>query len=200
VPRGIRIPDLSGIHEGYEEAQMPQGYWAFTINVSAENIPRVFKRLAQEVSNPGFVLLETGTHRDVEAQLRKNPSDPLHKDIYYLDGLTTAQSLALFDTYSDLLVNDGVVNFGFGAHKGKDEVFVGAYKIFQIYADQPDKYRRALKEMGFERREKLKTVWDTFSQQNPGQRNVLKDSPRNIWDMIDELTAKGLYLAERRED
>jgi biotin operon repressor len=54
--------------------------------------------------------------------------------------------------------------------------------------------------MRFEREEKLRTVWDTFTQQNPGERRALNDSAKTIWDMIDELKAKGLYLAERRED
>ena len=200
LPRGIRIADSSGIHEGYEETKMPQGHWTFRINVSAENIPRVFKRLAQEVGNPGFFLLEVGTHRDEEAKLRKQPSDPFHKDVYYLDGQNTTQALAIFDAYRDLLVHDGMVNIGFGSHQGKDEVFVGGYKIFEVYADHPEKYRTALKELGFRQEKKLRTVWDNFTLQSPGERNVLKDSSKTIWDMVEELKAKGLYFAEHRED
>lgn len=200
LPQGIRVADLSGIHEGYEEVKTAQGYWVFTINVSAENIRRVFTRLAQEVGNPGFLPLEVSTHRDEEAKLRMQPTDPFHKDVYYLDGQTTPQAMVLFETYRDLFVHDGGVNVDFGSHQGKDEVFIGAYKIFEVYADHPEKYRKALGELGFTLEPKLKTVWDTFTLQSPGERRVLKDAEKTIWNMIDEFKTKGHYLAERRVD
>jgi hypothetical protein len=57
-----------------------------------------------------------------------------------------------------------------------------------------------LKDLGFQKEENLKTIWQTFTRNSPGKRNVLVHAEKTIWQMIDELKKEGLYLAERRED
>lgn len=200
LPKGVQIADLSGIREAYSISKTEDGYYALRINVSAERIEPVFARLASEVKPPAFLLLETGSHRDVEKELRKNDTDPLHKDVYYLDGQTWADAKPKLAAYTHLLTHDGGINFGFGSHEGHDEVFVGPYKIFSIYADEPAKYETALHELGFVKVEHLRTVWEHFSQSSPGRRNVLVDSKPTIWEMVEALKGQGMYLAERRED
>jgi len=197
---GIDVPNLKGVHEAYSVSKTTNGYHHLIINVSAERVPEVYLRLTHEVTEPAFFLMEVGTHEDVEKELRKNDSDPFHKDVYYLDGINREKGCAVFTKYEDLLVNDGMVMFGFGAHEGKDEVFVGAYKIIEIYADNPDKYLAALTELGIGKEDRVKTVWQTFSQTSPGRRNALRGRDKTIWDMVEELKPEGLYLAERRED
>lgn len=200
VPRGIRVADLTGIREAYSVSVAEDGYHVFTVNVSAENIYKVFTRLAAEVNGPAFLLLETGTHRDIEDQLRKNDTDPFHKDVYYLDGIAWTDAKHILDTYAELLTHDGVINFGFGSHEGHDEVFVGPYKVFSIYADEPAKYETALQELGIPKVDRVRTVWENFTRNTLGQLRALDDAKPNIWSMIDELKEKGLYLAERREE
>ena len=199
-PEGSRSGNPIGVHEGYSVTRRPEGYSFFVVNVSAQNIPKVFLLLATRVGEPGFVTIEVGTHRDEETKLRRKDTDPLHKDAYYCDGLTRVAAANIFRKYEALLVNDGGVNFGYGSHKGHDEVFIAAYKIFLIYADEPEKYRSALAQLGFEEKPKLKTVWDTFTKSSPGTRTVLQDVPVTIWDMIEELKGSGLRFAERREE
>jgi hypothetical protein len=92
-----------------------------------------------------------------------------------------------------------MLNFGFGSLRGHDEVFVGDYKVFEIYADAPDKYRRALKDLGIPWNRELRTVWQNITQTSPGRRTALKEET-NIWDMLDQLKRIGLYRAETRED
>ena len=200
LANGIQVADLSGIREAYGVTVAQDGYHVFTVNVSAEKIHDVFCRLAAEVNQPAFLLLETGTHRDVEAQLRKNESEPFHKDVYYLDGLKWPRAKSVLDSYAELFTHDGQLNYGFGSHEGHDEVLVGPYKIFTIYADDPAKYETALAELGIGRVERVKTVWDNFNQVSPGKRNALTEATPTIWDMIEHLKQQGLYLAERRED
>ncbi len=190
-PKGITVNTPNGIHEGYSVTHKPEGYSFFVINVSAEHIPKVFLLLAAQVNEPGFLTLEVGTHRDVEAQLRRKETDPLHKNVYYCDGLTRAAVADIFQKYETLLTNDGGVSFGYGSHKGHDEVFVAAYKIFHIYADEPEKYRTTLAQLGFAEEPQLTTVWDTFTKTSPGTRTVLRDGPITIWNMIEELKGKG---------
>ena len=199
-PRGIDVADLTGIQQSYSVTTAEDGYHVFTVNVPAENIHQVFCRLAAEVNEPAFLLLETGTHRDVEQQLRKNDTDPFHKDVYYLDGLKWSSAQSMVESYARLFIHDGEINYGFGSHEGHDEVFVGPYKIFAVYADEPAKYHSALDELGIPQVERVKTVWENFTQDSPGRRSVLPDAKPTIWDMIEELKEKGLYLAERRKD
>ena len=200
--KGCEAGSLEGIHESYS-VDAAKGYSVFTINVPAENIPTVFLRLVEETKEPVFFLIEVGTHRDEEATLRKTDADPLHKDVYYLDGLSPEKARDIFARYKDILVDDGGVTFGIGSH-GKppfqDEVFVGPYKILYVYASEPEKYTTALEKLGFQKEAKIKTVWDTFTKDTPGKRNVLTGAKKTIWQMIDELKKEGLYLAERRED
>jgi hypothetical protein len=103
------------------------------INVSAENIDNVFKSLCARVRSPGLLLLEHGTNAENENELRKSDTDLFHKDVFYLDGLEHKYFFELFDQYKELLINDGEINFGLGAHIGVDEIFVGPYKIFTIF-------------------------------------------------------------------
>jgi hypothetical protein len=200
--KGCDASNLNGIHEGYS-VRVAEGYSAFTINVSAENIGKVFLRLSELPGEPVFFLMEVGTHRDEETKLRKKDTDPFHKDVYYLDELSRKKVLAIFRRYSEVLIDDGGVTFGIGSH-GKesyqDEVFVGSYKVFEVYASDPHKYETALKDLGFQKEENLKTIWQTFTRNSPGKRNVLVHAEKTIWQMIDELKKEGLYLAERRED
>ncbi|MBB6053933.1 hypothetical protein [Armatimonas rosea] len=198
--RGVKVADLSGVHEGYSLLHAQEGYWVFTVNVSAENLKRDFYRLAGEVSGRGFLVLERGTPKAVEEKLRKRPSDPLHVDVYYLDGQTWATVKPLIERFEETLFCDGEINFGYGSHVNNDEVFVGAYKRIAIYAVDPQKYETALRELGIPREDALRTVWDTLSPSNPGSRHALKDTPFTIQQVFEHLEPKGLHFAEHRLD
>lgn len=197
--RGVTVPDLTGIHEAYSMSVAPRGHAVFTVNVSAERIDAVFRQLAGEVAEPGFLVLEIGTHASVEASLRKSDADPFHKDVFYLDGLTHRQLLGILDRHGDLLIQDGGIHFGFGSRDGVDEVFVGPYKIVYVYADAPQKYTTALDTLGYPREPRVRTVWHNFRRDAPGSRRVLTDVPTTIWDAIEELKGEGLYFAEHRQ-
>lgn len=196
---GVKIPNHIELVEEYSRSLETNGYYHFIINVSAERIPSVFTRLSKEVSVPSFFILEAGTHEDVEKELRKSPADPFHVDVFYLDGITVEQGIKLFNKYKKLLVHDGLVNFGIGAHEGHDEVFVNAYKIFEIFSDEPQKYDQALAELGYIRKETITTAWDKFSDDAPGTLTAVPDNGTTIWNMIDEFKEQGLYFSERRE-
>lgn len=115
---GVVVPDLTGVAEGYTEQTAPAGHTVFTVNVSAERTAAVFRELTSEIEGTGFLVLETPTHRDVEATLRQAASDPFHIDVHHLDGLTLERAHALFAAHERILVHDGRVSFGFGAHRG----------------------------------------------------------------------------------
>jgi hypothetical protein len=199
LPDGVQVSKLSGIHEGYSERQAEKGYYVFTVNVSAENIPNYFLKLSALVEEPAFFLLELGLNESEELNLRNNETDPFHKAVYYLDGIDFKKAETVFRSNERLLVHDGMVNFGFGSHNGHDEVYVGSYKIFEIYADSPEKYRRKLAELGIPQSKDFRTVWDNFDNDSPGRRSALSEKT-TIWDMLEQMKSEGFYRAETRED
>lgn len=199
VVKGICVPILDGISEGYAIYQKNTGY-QMIVNVSAENIDNVFRRLTEKVLAPGFLVLEHGTNKKNEDELRKSKLDPFHKDVYYLDGLEWEFFLNIYNDYDDLLVNDGEISYGFGSHAGIDEVFVGPYKIFTIFTQDTNKYIQVLKDLGFRELTEMRTVWDNFSESSPGCRMTTTHNGIDIYKMVELLTSKGLYLAERRDE
>ncbi len=199
VVRGNHVPCLDGIEEGYSIRKYNNQY-QLTINVSAENIDNVFRKLCASVRSPGFLLLEHGTNAKIEDELRKSDNDPFHKDVYYLDGLEHEYFFQIYDQYKELLINDGEINFGFGSHVTMDEIFVGPYKIFTVFTDDIDKYFNTLSDLGIYQKDELKTVWDNITPESPGSRMTIKHNGIDIYKMVKLLTETGLYLAERRED
>lgn len=199
IVKGNHVPCLEGIEEGYSIRKNKE-FYQLTINVSAENIDSVFRSLCIKVRTPGFLLLEHGTNAKIEEQLRKSDMDPFHKDVYYLDGLDHASFFQLYDQYKELFINDGEINYGFGSHTGIDEVYIGPYKIFTIFTDEVEKYFSALLDVGIPRVDELKTVWQNFTETAPGGRMTIKHNGIDIYNMVELLTEKGLYLGERRED
>lgn len=197
--KGVHVPNLQGIHEGYK-MESKEDYTFFSVNVSEENIENLFKKLCSCVRTPAFLVIEVPTNGKVEEKIRKNDTDPFHNDVYYLDGGSYIDLLNVFDKYKELLINDGFINFGFGSHKGYDEVFIVDYKIFHIYTDEPEKYLKVLNELGIKADENYKTVWENFSHQSPGGVLSIEVDGLTIYDMVEELKKSGLYLSERREN
>lgn len=197
--KGNHVPCLEGIEEGYTVRKNKE-FYQLIINVSAENIDRVFRSLCMRIRTPGFLLLEHGTNTKIEEQLRKSDTDPFHKDVYYLDRLEHASFFQLYDKYKELLINDGEINYGFGSHTGMDEVYIGPYKIFTIFTDEVEKYFEVLSDVGIPKVEELKTVWQNFTKDAPGGRMTIKHNGIDIYKMVELLTEMGLYLGERRED
>lgn len=200
LARGVSADDLTGVVEGYSVGDTVEGYVQITINVSAENISGAFLSLCQQVKTPGFLVLEVAMKESEEEKLRSGPNDPYHNDIYYLDDLTYTELRRIYREHEEMFVHDGLVNVGFGSHDGVDEVLIGGYKIFSILAANPQKYVTALNDLGFVECDTLISVWDNFTDSTPGHRTSLPVKGKDIYDIVDELTKRGMYHSEVRED
>ncbi|RCW49339.1 hypothetical protein [Halanaerobium sp. ST460_2HS_T2] len=199
VVQGVSVPNLNDIYESYSITTI-NNYSKIIVNVSAENITDLFLCLVELITLPGFLVLEHGTNQKVEQKLRKKKYDPLHKDVFYLDGLTLVDLKHIFSEYKELLVNDGEINFGFGSHEKTEEIYIGPYKVFYIYCENTRKFEDLLQHNNIKKVDKVKTVWSNFSKKTPGRREVIEVNGINIYEMIKKLKQQGLYLAERRED
>ena len=200
IARGTHVPTLDDIREAYS-VKDDGDHHTFTVNVSAENIDRTFAWLSAKIVMPCFLFFEVPYSKVIEDAVRQSEDDPLHKDVYYLDNLGFSDAFSIYSKYKDLLVNDGEIVFGIGSAPsvGTDEIIVGAYKIFNIITEYPEKYSSVLSELNFPHTDSLKTVWDTFTPETPGARMILKQDGIDIYGMIEALKEEGLYFAERRE-
>ena len=98
-------------------------------NVHAEKILEVFRHFIAIHDEPLFFILELPVSIDREKVIAKNIIKESHKDVYYIDGCSREECLALLIRYGDLLINDGLSQFGFGGHKSHDEIMLDSYNV-----------------------------------------------------------------------
>lgn len=195
---GVRVPDLTGIHECYEIKDNGEQF-IFTANISAGNIINLIECFCAELDEPCFFIIEVPANLEEEQQLRGEGAGPLHCDVYYCDGLSRQSLFELLDKYGELLVNDGMVCFGVASHTTNDELYIGNYKIAKIITSDKEYYQYFMSKMHIPFEESIKTVYDNFSQNKPGKAKIIISGGRSIYDMVEELKESGFYLVERRE-
>ena len=198
LAEGMIVANLDGIHECYEVKER-NGTFAFTANVSVQNIDNLIRAFCENLEEPCFFNLEVPSNEKDEQALRKANTDPFHCEVYYWDGLSRDFLLTIVDKYGELLINDGMTCFGFASHTSHDEIYLGRYNIVTIFSSDKVHYKQLLSEQGIPQEEQIKTVWDNFSQTMPGHTKRIHINGKDIYDVVDELKAEGLYLAERRE-
>lgn len=169
-------------------------------NVGADKMQEVFEHFITLQNNPLFFILELPTNQNDEQRLRENENSPAHKDIYYIDGLNAQQALQIFGKYKELLIHDGMCQFGFGVHDYSAEIMKNSYNIVTIWTQVPDQYQNVFKEHGIEKTNKLITAWNTFNYDNPGQCRMIEVDGMCVYDLPRELEQWGIYLAEQRPE
>ncbi len=200
--RGCRVPDPEALEEGFEQKER-----SFYANLHAEHIEGAMRAFLLRQKEELFFFLELPTPQEEERQLREewkrqNPDGeaPLHRNVYYWDGITLEAALSLLDEHGELLIQDGMSTFGFGVRSFSAEIQKEKYNMVTLFAREPERYRGFFPGLGIPEREALITAWDTFSPSTPGDSFALRVGGRSIFDLAEELKAKGLYFAERREE
>ena len=192
--KGCRINDPSILFEGYE--QIDTGYVA---NVDADNIRSIFESFIKLHNELCFVILEVPTNAKEESALKSDGTQSLHKDVYYLDGLTPERAVEFLNVFGEWLIHDGLSSFGIGMHSGANEIMLGKYNIITIYTRTPHKYCNFFEAQGIQESPELKTAWDYFAADTPGDSFLYTHKGKNIYDIVEHLKQYGLYFAERRE-
>ena len=196
---GVKVPDLGGVHEAFD-IRRGEKLSVFYINISAENIERVLRCFINQLEEPCFFVYEVPVNKATEETLQEAGTASRHGDVYYWDGLSRQNLQELIDEYGELWINDGLVKFGFATHHdSRDELYITKYKIGILYTMDEQRYIDLLREMGIPQEEQIKTVWNNFTQDKPGEASVITVSGKSIYDVLEELIPQGLYFAERRE-
>ena len=169
-------------------------------NVHAEKILEVFQHFIVIHDEPLFFILELPVSIDREKVVAKNIIKESHKDVYYIDGCSREECLALLIRYGDLLVNDGLSKFGFGGHKSHDEIMLDSYNVVTIYSKELSKFNDFFEPHNIQFVEELVTAWGTFSKTSPGISEIYESNGKTVYDLPEELAEWGIYLAKTRTE
>lgn len=169
-------------------------------NVHAEKILEVFQHFIVIHDEPLFFILELPVSIDREKVIAKNIIKESHKDVYYIDGCSREECLALLIRYGDLLINDGLSKFGFGGHKSHDEIMLDSYNVVTIYSKELSKFNDFFEPHDIQFVEELVTAWKTFSKTSPGISEIYECNGKTVYDLPEELAEWGIYLAETRTE
>ena len=151
-------------------------------NVHAEKILEVFQHFIAIHDEPLFFILELPVSIDRE------------------DGCSREECLALLIRYGDLLINDGLSQFGFGGHKSHDEIMLDSYNVVTIYSKELSKFNDFFEPHNIQFVEELVTAWKTFSKTSPGISEIYESNGKTVYDLPEELAEWGIYLAETRTE
>ena len=163
-------------------------------------ILEVFQHFIAIHDEPLFFILELPVSIDREKVIAKNIIKESHKDVYYIDGCSREECLALLSRYGDLLVNDGLSKFGFGGHKSHDEIMLDSYNVVTIYSKELSKFNDFFEPHNIQFVEELVTAWKTFSKTSPGISEIYESNGKTVYDLPEELAEWGIYLAETRTE
>jgi hypothetical protein len=201
LAEGVSVASLDGIFESYQVRKGDDCYF-FIANISTDRLFAFISKFLQNLEYPAFFILEVPTNEKVELELAENGNITVfHKDVYYIDGCDSATLHGIFEKYSWLLLNDGMAKFGFASHFIKDEIFIGKYKIVNIFSTKKTKTQNLFDAFGIPELEKIKTVWNTFTPETPGECcRIADENGKDTYDLIEALKPLGLYFAERREE
>ena len=132
--------------------------------------------------------------------IARNIIEESHKDVYYIDGCSREECLALLIRYGDLLINDGLSKFGFDGHKSHDEIMLDSYNVVTIYSKELSKFNDFFEPHNIQFVEELVTAWKTFSKTSPGISEIYESNGKTVYDLPTELSEWGIYLAETRTE
>ena len=193
--KGCRIDNPSILFEGYEQTES-----GFIANVNAEKIQHLLEGFVLLHNECCFIIIEVPTNVKEETALSADGTRLLHKDVYYLDGLTPDKAIEFLRVFGEWFVHDGLSNFGIGLHSGANEIVLDKYNVVTVYTTTPRKYINFFESHNIHEVFNIKTAWDYFTHDKPGESFLYEYEGKNVYDMVEYLKRYGLYFAERREN
>ena len=202
--KGAFIEDISGIQEGYLADVN-----AITASVSAEKIPALFEVFLNSMreDEPLFMFIEAPCSEEDECKynnIKPGGTEEIkeyHWDVYYLDYYRRDDMMKLLKSGAgDVLINDGLVSFGFGSLETHVEIGKYRYNTFKAYSMDQDIscISKVFDMTGIPRVSQLVTGWNVITKENPGQSSHYKFNGKDIFDLLEDLKHLGLHKYETR--
>ena len=177
--KGFSISFADKLSEGYKT----DGKF-FTANVSAQK------------TLPLLPTPETAEPKDENGNITA-----FHKDIYYLDDCTPAMVRDVLDIVGEMLLDDGISQFGVGAHSSCDEMMICKYNVACLYRNDEKSgiYDGFFEKYGINKTDNLVTAWDMLSPGTPGECTICEKDGRTVYDIPSVFAELGMYMAKRCE-
>ena len=192
---GVKIPFPNKVEEKYIKSEN-----IIRLNISFEKLELLCNDFLIDLSEPLFLVIHLSLKEQEEKKLRLSNKDPFHAEVLYLDGQSKNQIFDIFNLYGEILLNDGMSQFGIASHETGDVMFIQKYKIIDIYSKDINKYLPLMKKYNIEETTNLITAWETFSSESPGKCTIVTIGNKNIYDVVEELKKNGMYSAKIVED
>lgn len=164
----------------------------------------LFRGLATRLAEaPAFFVLEVirRAPRGMAELVDEQGRELAIKNVYYLDDIDAERLGVLLDDHGALLRKEALLRFGYGAHSGADEVYVGRGGVLYVFTRKGELARETLEAAGLRQLEPQSELAgkqiDDFPAPAPplaasGEREIA------IQELLERLEAEGLYFAEQR--
>ena len=192
---GVKIPFPELIEEKYTLNEQ-----SLLFNISFEKTKLLIQDFIINLCEPLFIFIYIPLMENEEKELLKKDTDSFHSELLYLDEQTKNQIFEILQLYGDLLLNDGISQFGIASHSDGDEIFIRKYKIVNICSKDINQYVHLMKKHGISETKDLITAWDTFSRDYPGECSKVTINNQDIFDVVEILKKKGMYRAKIIDD
>ena len=176
-----------------EQFQVYEGQ-SIQANISFEKLKFLLTEFYQSLPEPLFFVLQLPLSIQEERQLGYDKIS--HQEVCYLDGQTRNQIDSILNSYGEILLEDGISQFAIASHVNHEEIFIQKYKLTDLYSLSPRHFIPLLQRYGITETDHLFTVWDTFSQETPGECRRISMKGLDVYDIAERLKEQGMYRAK----
>ena len=187
---GVTIPFPDKIQEQFQVYEGKSIY----ANISFEKLRPIFTEFYHNLPEPLFFVLQLPLLMHEERKM--GDSNTFHQEVCYLDGQTKSQIDDIIEKYGQILLEDGMSQFAVASHVNNEEIFIQKYKLTAFYSSSPHRFIPFLQRYGLTETDNLITVWNTFSQETPGECRRVSINGFDVYDVAEQLKKQGLYRAK----
>lgn len=187
---GVTIPFPDKIQEQFQVYEGKSIY----ANISFEKLKPILTEFYHNLPEPLFFVLQLPLSIHEERKLKD--SNTFHQEVCYLDGQTKSQIDDIMEKYGQILLEDGMSQFAVASHVNNEEIFIQKYKLTAFYSSSPRRFIPFLQRYGLTETDNLITVWNTFSQETPGECRRVSINGFDVYDVAEQLKKQGLYRAK----
>lgn len=193
IIEGLNVANIKGVKTSYSKINSNE----INCVISAEKIKSIVKKAVKLIKKPYF-FLETPCTDAQEAELTKQGDRGSHMQLYNLE-VTHDVADAILKRYGDLLINDGLTNFGFCSLETETEIYVMPFQRIMLYnKNDTDSFEKILKDSSISelKPEEFITIDSLLSRENPADRVLVELNGETVFDVIENLKEVGLTLCE----
>ena len=187
---GVTIPFPDKIQEEFKVYDGKSIY----ANISFEKLKPILTEFYHSLPEPLFFVLQLPL--SIHEERKMGDSNTFHQEVCYLDGQTKSQIDDIMEKYGQILLEDGMSQFAVASHVNNEEMFIQKYKLTALYSSFPRRFIPFLKRYGLTETDNLITVWNTFSQETPGECRRVSINGFDVYDVAEQLKKQGMYRAK----